>query len=97
MSRHVSTAWSTGLIAWCSITPCRSRIGAGPFRTEMTITFEEREGKTLLTMVQTGFESEQDRDDFLGGWSSYLETFRGVVGEQLKARHDTDEGGRSEA
>ena len=71
--------------------------GAGPFRTEMTITFEEREGKTLLTMVQTGFESEQDRDDFLGGWSSYLETFRGVVGEQLKARHDTDEGGRSEA
>ena len=48
-------------------------------------------------MVQTGFETEQDRDDFLGGWPSYLETLRGVVGEQLKARHDTDEGGRSEA
>ena len=65
-------------------------------RTEMTITFEEQDGKTL-TMVQTGFETEQDRDDFLGGWPSYLETLRGVVGEQLKARHDTDEGGRSEA
>jgi uncharacterized protein YndB with AHSA1/START domain len=68
--------------------------------TDMTITFEERDGKTLLTMVQTGFDSEEDRDGFLGGWPEYLETLRTVVTtrlsdrledqtDQLKARHDT--------
>jgi uncharacterized protein YndB with AHSA1/START domain len=65
--------------------------------TEMTITFEARGGKTLLTMVQTGFENVEDRDGFLEGWPEYLDTLRGVVGEQLKARHDSDEAGRSEA
>ena len=56
--------------------------------TEMTITFEDRDGKTLLTMVQTGFEREQDRDDFMGGWPTYLDTLKGVVTAQLKTRHD---------
>ena len=56
--------------------------------TEMTITFEDRDGKTLLTMVQTGFEREQDRDDFMGGWPTYLDTLKGVVTTQLKTRHD---------
>jgi uncharacterized protein YndB with AHSA1/START domain len=58
--------------------------------TEMTVTFEERDGKTLLTMVQTGFEREEDRDGFLGGWPTYLETLKGIVdpGAELKARHD---------
>ena len=56
--------------------------------TEMTITFEDRDGKTLLTMVQTGFEREQDRDDFMGGWPTYLDTLKGVVTSQLKTRHD---------
>jgi uncharacterized protein YndB with AHSA1/START domain len=65
--------------------------------TEMTMTFEERDGKTLLTMVQTGFENAEDRDDFLGGWPTYLDTLRGVVEKQLKARHDSDERARSDA
>ena len=56
--------------------------------TEMTITFEDRDGKTLLTKVQTGFESEEDRDAFMGGWPTYLETLKGVVTTQLKTRHD---------
>ena len=60
--------------------------------TEVTMTFDPRDDGTLLTMVQTGFDSEQDRDDFLGGWPTYLETLRGIVeGERLKARHDTDQ------
>jgi len=62
--------------------------------TEMTLTFEDQDGKTLLTMVQTGFETETDRDDFLGGWPAYLDTLKGVVDERggaLKARHDDDE------
>ncbi len=56
--------------------------------TEMTITFEEQDGKTLLTMVQTGFEREEDRDGFLGGWPTYLDTLKGVVTTTLKTRHD---------
>ncbi len=61
-----------------------------PVETEMTITFEDRDGRTLLTMVQTGFEREEDRDDFMGGWPTYLETLEGVVrsGTTIKTRHD---------
>jgi uncharacterized protein YndB with AHSA1/START domain len=53
--------------------------------TEMTITFEPRDGGTLLTMIETGFEIEEDRDGFTEGWTEYLET----LGRILKARHDT--------
>ena len=68
----------------------------------MTMTFEDQDGKTLLTMVQTGFETEELRDDFLHGWPAYLDTLGTVVGSRvgggpeepgqgdvLKARHDT--------
>ena len=47
---------------------------------EMTVTFEDQGGKTLLTMVQTGFETEELRDDFLHGWPAYLDTLGTVVG-----------------
>jgi uncharacterized protein YndB with AHSA1/START domain len=69
--------------------------------TEMTITFEDQGGKTLLTMIQTGFETEAVRDDFMNGWPTYLDTLGRVVaprvgeiedpgaGDVLKARHDT--------
>jgi uncharacterized protein YndB with AHSA1/START domain len=53
--------------------------------TEITITFEDRDGGTLFTMVETGFEIEEDRDGFKEGWTEYLET----LGKVLKARHDT--------
>ena len=53
--------------------------------TQMTITFEDRDGGTLLTMVETGFEVEADRDGFVEGWTEYLET----LGRVLKTRHDT--------
>jgi uncharacterized protein YndB with AHSA1/START domain len=58
--------------------------------TEMTVTFEEQDGKTLVRMLQTGFESAEVRDGFMEGWPEYLKTLERVVGEQLKARHDTD-------
>ena len=58
--------------------------------TDMALTFEDQDGKTLLTMVQTGFEREEDRDAFMGGWPTYLETLKGVVQARtgLKTRHD---------
>ncbi len=59
--------------------------------TDITITFEERDGKTLFTMVQRGFADAETRDDFENGWPAYLDTLRGVVADGLKARHDADE------
>jgi uncharacterized protein YndB with AHSA1/START domain len=53
--------------------------------TDVTITFEEHDGGTLFTMVETGFEIEEDRDGFMEGWTEYLET----MGRILKTRHDT--------
>ena len=38
-----------------------------------TITFEEQGGKTLLTLVQAGFETEEDRDSFKGGAPGFLD------------------------
>jgi uncharacterized protein YndB with AHSA1/START domain len=66
--------------------------------TELTITFEARDGGTVLTMVQTGFDQEADRDGFLEGWSDYLDTLGRVLSgggpedggqSELKTRHDT--------
>lgn len=41
--------------------------------TLLTVTFEEHEGKTKLTLHQVGFESVKKRDSHQGGWSSSLE------------------------
>jgi uncharacterized protein YndB with AHSA1/START domain len=44
-----------------------------------TITFEEQEGKTLVTIVQEGFEEEADRDAFLSGTPDFLDALQRVV------------------
>jgi uncharacterized protein YndB with AHSA1/START domain len=48
-------------------------------RTSVTVTLEVRDGKTLLTIVQTGFEREPDRDAIQGGWPSILDALERVV------------------
>jgi uncharacterized protein YndB with AHSA1/START domain len=64
------------------------------FDTEVTLTFEDQGGKTLLTMVQTGFDTEADRDAFMEGWPEYLDTLGRVIGDRqsqtLKAHHDPE-------
>ena len=57
----------------------------GAIVTDMTLTFEEHDGGTLFTMVESGFEVEAHRDAFIEGWTEYLEN----MGKVLKARHDT--------
>lgn len=44
-----------------------------------TITFEEQDGKTLLTLVESGFETEADRDSFEGGTPTWLDSVQRVV------------------
>ena len=48
-------------------------------RTRVTITLEERDGKTLLTLRQTGFERREDRDGIEGGWPSIFDALERVV------------------
>jgi uncharacterized protein YndB with AHSA1/START domain len=38
-----------------------------------TLTFEEQDGKTLLTVVESGFETEADRDGFLSGVPTWVD------------------------
>ena len=49
------------------------------FDTELVVTFEERAGKTLLTIVQTGFPTAKDRDDHQGGWPGFIDRLERVV------------------
>jgi len=44
----------------------------GP-ETVLTLTFEEHEGKTKLTLRQTGFESVTARDAHQNGWNSSMD------------------------
>jgi uncharacterized protein YndB with AHSA1/START domain len=47
-----------------------------------TLTFEEQDGKTLLTVVESGFETEADRDGFLSG----VPTWADAVAELAERR-----------
>lgn len=53
----------------------------GSFDTRVVATFEERDGKTLLTVVQTGFESRGERDMIQSGWPSIFDALEEVVGQ----------------
>ena len=70
--------------------------------TDLTVTFEDRDGGTLLTMVETGFDREEDRDAFMTGWPEFLDTLGAIATSYgpggvdepgtdgvMKARHDT--------
>jgi uncharacterized protein YndB with AHSA1/START domain len=57
----------------------------GSFATTVTVTFEDRDGKTLLTIVQTGFERREERDMIQGGWPSIIDALERVVGGTPRA------------
>jgi hypothetical protein len=43
----------------------------------VTVTLESRDGKTLLTLVQTGFATQGARDGHEGGWGETLDRLGG--------------------
>jgi uncharacterized protein YndB with AHSA1/START domain len=43
------------------------------FETLVTITFEERDGKTIQTFHQAPFRNKERRDSHVGGWSEVFE------------------------
>jgi uncharacterized protein YndB with AHSA1/START domain len=56
--------------------------GGQDFGTNVTVTFEERDGKTLLTIVQTGFQRKDGGDGVEGGWPSILDALERVIAER---------------
>lgn len=52
----------------------------GSFDTTVTVTFENRDGKTLLTILQSGFEDREERDMIQSGWPSILDALETYVG-----------------
>ena len=49
----------------------------------VTYTFEERDGMTLLTIVQSGFESEEIRDSYLEGTPGFLDSLERTVAARV--------------
>lgn len=49
------------------------------FDTVVTITFDVQDGKTLLTLVQTGFPNAEQRDAHRGGWPGFIDRLERVV------------------
>jgi len=49
--------------------------GRTSIETRVIVTFEEREGKTLLTLLDTGFPTEEQRDEFERGWPDFLDAY----------------------
>lgn len=49
------------------------------FETLVTVTFEERDGKTLLTLLDAGYPNDEQRDAHAGGWPSFLDAFERVL------------------
>jgi uncharacterized protein YndB with AHSA1/START domain len=44
--------------------------------TRVTVTFEEHEGQTLLTLLDEGYPTAELRDEFERGWPDFLDAYR---------------------
>jgi uncharacterized protein YndB with AHSA1/START domain len=49
----------------------------------VTYTFEEKDGKTLVTIVQSGFETEADRDAYMEGTPGFIDSLQRVVAARV--------------
>jgi uncharacterized protein YndB with AHSA1/START domain len=56
-------------------------------RFQEAITLEDQDGKTLLTIVLSGLESEADRDGFAGGVPSFVESVKRVAEARAREGH----------
>jgi uncharacterized protein YndB with AHSA1/START domain len=56
------------------------------FDTGMLVTFEEEDGRTRLTIVQSDFPSDKLRDEIAGGWPSILDGLGRVAAARAAGR-----------
>lgn len=52
--------------------------------TETTLTFEDQDGKTLLTILMTGFDSEQERGGAEAGLTGLLDGFQKIIASRVE-------------
>ena len=52
--------------------------------TAVDLTFEEADGKTLVRIVQTGFETEASRDGMGRGWPAFLDSLARVATSNVR-------------
>jgi uncharacterized protein YndB with AHSA1/START domain len=50
-------------------------LGVPGHETLVTVTFEQRGAKTMMTLRHSGFDAKPARDSHLGGWTSCIERF----------------------
>lgn len=53
-------------------------------RSMLTMTLEDQDGTTFLTLVQGGFETEEDRDAHLSGTSPFLDALQRAVSSRTE-------------
>jgi uncharacterized protein YndB with AHSA1/START domain len=58
--------------------------GSG-FDTRVAITFDDQAGKTLMTIVQTGFPTEDERNAHQNGWPGFVNRLEEVVAKRRTA------------
>lgn len=54
--------------------------------TDTTLTFEDRDGRTLLTILMTGFDSPQEQGGAKAGWKGLLDVLQRTVESQVGGR-----------
>lgn len=59
-------------------------VGGRTVRSTIATTLEDRDGKTVLTLVQGGFETEDDRDTHLSGASPFLDALQRAVSSRTE-------------
>jgi uncharacterized protein YndB with AHSA1/START domain len=52
------------------------------FTTEVAITFDAQDAKTLMTIVQTGFPNTEIRDAHQNGWPGFIDRLERVVAKR---------------
>ncbi len=52
--------------------------------TETTLTFEDQDGKTLLKILMTGFDSGREQEGASAGWSGLLDGLQKIVESRVE-------------
>ncbi len=52
--------------------------------TETTLTFEDQDGKTLLKILMTGFDSGQEQEGAAAGWTGLIDGLQKIVGSRVE-------------
>lgn len=58
--------------------------GRPSFQTRVTVTFEPRGERTLLTLLDTGYPSEEQRTAYETGWPDFLDAFERTLGAERR-------------